>query len=156
MFSHVHTDHLTIARWYADHPNDWPLAPRFDPVKRWSHRLTVAADTEVWLLTWLPGQGSDLHDHGGSAGSFVVLSGTLTEQTLRDHASERSTLEPTRLPVGAGREFDAHHVHQLTNDGDRPAVSVHVYGPALQTMTRYRLDDGKLHMATVDRAGVQW
>ena len=22
------------------------------------------ADAEVWLLSWLPGQGTDLHDHG--------------------------------------------------------------------------------------------
>src|SRR3954470_19150848 len=28
------------------------------------------ADAQVWLLTWLPDQGTPLHDHGTSAGAF--------------------------------------------------------------------------------------
>ena len=36
---------------------------------------------EAWLLTWLPGQGTDWHDHGGSAGAFVVVQGALVEGT---------------------------------------------------------------------------
>jgi hypothetical protein len=32
----------------------------------------------VWLLTWLPQQDTDLHDHGGSAG---VYSPALAEMT---------------------------------------------------------------------------
>ena len=168
MSTRVQTDLLAIARGYADRPDDWPFAPRFDPVKRWYHRLSpetadedVAAEAEVWLLTWLPGQETELHDHGGSAGAFIVVSGTLTERTLRSPASalstlDSATLDSTTLPAGAGRRFDAHHIHQLRNDGTRPAVSVHAYGPALATMTRYRLDEGRLRVESVDRAGVQW
>ena len=39
-------------------------------------------DYEAWLLTWLPGQSTGLHDHGGSAGAFTVLSGVVEESTL--------------------------------------------------------------------------
>ena len=38
----------------------------------------------------------------------------------------------------------------------RPAVSVHVYGPALTTMTRYRIGAAGLDVVTVERAGAQW
>jgi predicted metal-dependent enzyme (double-stranded beta helix superfamily) len=148
------TDFLGLARHYAAKPEDWPLAPRFDPAQRWYHRLAAEADHEVWLLTWLPSQGTDLHDHGGSAGAFVVVSGELTETTVA--GTDRPRLIDTALAPGTGRWFGAHHIHQITNNGGRPAVSVHVYGPALKTMTRYRLTDGALRIASVDRAGVAW
>jgi hypothetical protein len=61
-------------------------------------------------------------------------------------------MRPTTLPAGAGRRLDPQHVHQLGNASDRPAVSVHVYGSALQTMTRYRIDDGRLRVTTEERA----
>jgi predicted metal-dependent enzyme (double-stranded beta helix superfamily) len=163
-FTDLRTDYLAIARRFADHPGDWPLAPRFDPNKRWYHRIAHAQQAEVWLLSWLPGQATDLHDHGGSAGAFVVVSGTLIEYTLTDDTDYTeqpdpaggARLRPTSLPTGAGRRFDARHIHLLGNEGDRPAVSVHVYGPGLTSMTRYRVEGGRLRVTAVDRAGVQW
>ena len=75
-------DLLDVARRWAAVPAAWPVPPRFDPAQRWYARLAAPADHEVWLLTWLPGQHTDLHDHGGSAGAFVVVSGCLIEETL--------------------------------------------------------------------------
>src|SRR3954453_6191588 len=34
---------------------------------------------QVWLLSWLPDQGTPLHDHGSSAGAFAGGRGRLTE-----------------------------------------------------------------------------
>jgi len=163
-FTDLRTDFLAIARRFADDPDDWPFAPRFDPNKRWYHRIAEAQQAEVWLLSWLPGQATDLHDHGGSAGAFVVVSDKLTEYTLTgdtDQAEQPdpaggARLRPTSLPAGAGRRFDAHHIHLLGNEGGRPAVSVHVYGPALTSITRYSVDGGHVRVTAVDRAGVQW
>jgi rhodanese-related sulfurtransferase len=45
------TDHLALAEWYAAAPNQWPVAPRFNPRQRWYHRISHTADHEVWLLT---------------------------------------------------------------------------------------------------------
>lgn len=159
--AHTRTDHLAIAQEYAARPDDWPMAPRFDPVHRWYGRLAEKPDVEVWLLTWLPGQGTDLHDHGGSSGAFVVVSGQLTERIVStgsgpEAVTQRHRLIDNVLPVGSGRVFGTRHIHQMTNDGNRPAVSVHVYGPPLRTMTRYQVMDGQLRIAVVDRAGQQW
>lgn len=144
-------DLLASARRWASEPARWPVQPQFDPVDRWYARMFDAPDHEVWLLAWLPGQETDLHDHGGSAGAFVVVSGTLTEQAVSG-----GRLTDLALPTGSGRRFGAHHVHRVANLGGTPAVSVHVYGPALRTMTRYRLDGGRLRVADVERAGVSW
>jgi predicted metal-dependent enzyme (double-stranded beta helix superfamily) len=150
----VRLDRLAIAHRYAAAPEQWPVAPRFNPADRWYHRLAVADDHEVWLLTWLPGQGTDLHDHGGSSGAFLVVGGTLTEETVT--AGEPPRITSRELGEGAGRRFGPRHIHRVTNRSARPAISVHVYGPALTTMTRYRLSAAGLEIRTVEAAGEQW
>jgi predicted metal-dependent enzyme (double-stranded beta helix superfamily) len=150
----VRLDHLAIAARYAAAPEQWPVAPRFNPADRWYHRLAIADDHEVWLLTWLPGQSTDLHDHGGSSGAFLVFDGTLTEETVTSDARPRATAR--ELGEGAGRRFGPRHIHRVTNRSTRPAISIHVYGPALTTMTRYRLTAAGLEVRTVEAAGVQW
>jgi predicted metal-dependent enzyme (double-stranded beta helix superfamily) len=149
-------DHLAIATSLAAAPEEWPVAPRFNPTSRWYQRLTVADDHEVWLLTWLPGQGTELHDHGGSAGAFHVFAGTLTEDTVTAPADGPARITARELGEGAGRRFGTRHIHRITNRSSRPAVSIHVYGPALTTMTKYRLGAGALEVLTVEKAGAQW
>jgi predicted metal-dependent enzyme (double-stranded beta helix superfamily) len=145
------TDLLAVARHHAARPDDWPFAPRYDPSERWYSRLLVEEEHEVWLLTWLPGQGTDLHDHGGSAGAFTVVSGEIVEQTIQG-----GELVDTTFAEGGGHQFGAHHVHRVVNAGTRPAVTVHVYGPALRAMTRYQLREGRLTIESVARAGADW
>jgi mannose-6-phosphate isomerase-like protein (cupin superfamily) len=145
-----------LARHYAADPSSWPLAPRFDAASRWYARIGGDATHEAWLLTWLPGQSTDLHDHGGSAGAFVVVNGTLTEQVVR--VGEPVPVVPREITLGEGsaRTFGARHVHRIVNAGAVPAVSLHVYAPALRRMTRYSIDDGVLSVAVVEKAGVDW
>jgi mannose-6-phosphate isomerase-like protein (cupin superfamily) len=145
-----------IARAYADAPSSWPFAPRFALDRRWYARLGADPTHEAWLLTWLPGQATDLHDHGGSAGAFTVVSGALTEQIVRVDQPRPVVPQTVTLPAGATRAFDARHVHRIVNAGPHPAVSVHVYAPALREMTRYRIDDGVLSVGVVEKAGVDW
>jgi hypothetical protein len=141
-----------LARRYAANPTIWSVDPEFDPVDRWYARLASEADHEAWLLTWLPGQATDLHDHGGSAGAFHVVSGALTEQTPRRGLRMTSR----RYPAGSTRPFGARHIHRVANEGVVPAISLHVYGPALTSMTRYRIERGALCVAAVERAGANW
>ncbi|HEX9999643.1 MAG TPA: cysteine dioxygenase family protein [Actinoplanes sp.] len=149
-------DHLAVAGRYAAEPEQWPVAPRFNPIDRWYHRLAVADDHEVWLLTWLPGQGTELHDHGGSAGAFQVFSGSLTEDIVVEAPGKRPRVLARELGEGAGRRFGTRHIHRITNRSSRPAVSIHVYGPALSTMTKYRIGIEGLEVLSVERAGAQW
>jgi predicted metal-dependent enzyme (double-stranded beta helix superfamily) len=153
----VRIDHLAIAVRYAAEPERWPVAPRFNPADRWYYRLASEPDYEVWLLTWLPGQHTDLHDHGGSAGAFHVFAGTLTEDTVTESTGGRAPrITGRELGEGAGRRFGGRHIHRITNRSGTPAISIHVYGPALSSMTRYRIGAEGLDVVAIERAGVQW
>lgn len=105
-----------------------PLLPLacFDSRERWYGQLYAQPDHEAWLLSWLPGQRTGLHDHGGSAGAFTVVTGTLTETTVTLPAAGQVTRRPhlvTRtLAAGRVRSFGPEHVHEIVNSGDQPAV----------------------------------
>jgi hypothetical protein len=111
---------------------------------------------QVWLLTWLPGQGTPLHDHGPSAGAFAVARGTLTERVVAAPRGRRVHETTNRLEAGRLRYFGSHYVHQVTNRDAEAAVSVHVYAPALRLMNTYRVTRGRLVRTGTERAGVDW
>jgi hypothetical protein len=41
--------------------------------------LIASERYEVWVIGWTTGQNVRMHDHGSSAGAFVVTEGELTE-----------------------------------------------------------------------------
>jgi hypothetical protein len=121
---------------------------RFDAANRWWARLALTEGVELWLLSWLPGQHTAPHDHGGAAGAFTVLQGDLAEEyrypggpVRRQHHRLGST-----LAFGGGR------AHQVSNAGITRAASVHAYSPPLVETREYRtLDDVP---AVIPRLGV--
>ncbi|MGN6609601.1 MAG: cysteine dioxygenase [Jatrophihabitans sp.] len=117
----------------------------YDADDRWHQRIYRDQRMDVWLISWLPTQGTQLHDHGGSAGSFTVLSGELTE-TVVTGAAAPGGARARDLVRGAGSTvgFGARYVHDVRNLGTAPAVSVHVYSAPLSSMTYYDLADGRL------------
>ena len=115
-------------------------------------------DGEVWLLTWLPGQGTDLHDHGGrfrpSPAAFAVARGGLAHYTVRP--GEIPRLDRAVVGEGEAAPVDTTTVHAVVNEGDVPAVSVHVYAPRLSVMRRYLFDESGLWLSSMVRAGGAW
>jgi len=114
------------------------------------------AGVQVWLLSWLPGQGTGLHDHGESAGAFAVARGTLTERVVTGRPGDPAREVSHDLVADRVRSFGTHYVHQVVNRQDEAAVSVHVYAPALRWMTSYDVADGRLVRTGSGRAGVDW
>ena len=108
-------------------------------------------DLEVWLISWLPGQSTGFHDHGGSAGAFGVVWGALDEfVATRRGAAPRVT----SVTSGDVHAFGPRYVHDVRNSsGSSVAVSVHAYSPPLSTMTRYNLLAGGLAVAGSEGAG---
>jgi len=145
-----------IARRLAASPDRWMPAVRFDPAARVHTRICAEENFEAWLLTWLPGQSTDVHDHGGSAGALVVLAGTLAEWTPVRSRVFGPKGRTRRLRLGDVRPFGPDHVHQVRNDLLEPAISLHVYAPRLTTMTRYARTEDRLEILGTDRAGADW
>lgn len=130
----------------------WPHV-RYEASQRYYTRVAADESYEAWLLTWLPGQSTGLHDHGGSSGAFVVVTGALTETTVAPGGRHEVVRLLTRPRV---RTFDAAHVHDVANRGTVPAISLHVYAPALQTMRRYERIDDQLRQVSQEKAGASW
>jgi mannose-6-phosphate isomerase-like protein (cupin superfamily) len=145
-----------LAKGLATHPERWGPLVDYRTDTRWYQLLERTETHDVWLLSWLPGQGTALHDHGPASGAFAVAAGTLTERVVTTKPS-RPPVEVIRaLNTGYCRAFGPHYVHQVTNTGAVPAVSVHVYTPALTVMNRYRLEPQGLRHLAVEQAGVDW
>ena len=102
--------------------------------------LAVTDLFEAWAIGWPPGGAIELHDHGPSSGAVVVASGALTETTVRSTDHGIALIQTHLLEAGDHRTFGPRYVHDLTNDHDEQAISVHVYGPRLTHMTYYELD----------------
>src|ERR1700677_209699 len=64
-------------------PAEWVTRVRLDAEGRWYEQIHMDDSYELWLISWLPGQGTGFHDHGGSAGAFGVVWGHLDECAMR-------------------------------------------------------------------------
>lgn len=128
-----------IVRTVAQQPETWLSLVRYRSSQRWYHRLVLAAEHEIWLLSWLPGQHTGFHDHGSSAGAFAVARGDLLERRAPGGRPEPSGRV---LAAGSVRSFGAAYVHDVRNESALPAISVHAYSPPLLTMRRYLVASG--------------
>ena len=137
---------LDVLREVARHPALSRLVEQHPTQRRW-HRIETDHDVEVWLISWPPGSSTGWHDHGTARGAFATLRGCLTEDSWAGRTFRR------RLSAGEARTFPAWHVHDVSNHTDRHALSLHAYAPALASMTRYRVEDGRLVVTDVERAG---
>lgn len=136
---------VRVALSYATDRDSWRHLLRYDPDERFATLIERTDTDEIWLLSWLPGQRTDLHDHGDTSGAFTVISGKLTEVVARGSAVAEPETQPEaldihELSVGQSRVFGPGYVHQVTNVGPDPAVSIHVYRYGGRTMRSYRDD----------------
>lgn len=124
---------VTLVRDVANGPAHWAQFVRFDPDERFAMLLERGPGHDLWLLTWLPGQHTGLHDHGGSTGAFAVVSGRLREH----RPSAESARSTTRIRPGRPRVVPDPIVHDVGNVDRAPAISIHAYSPPLSAMTYF-------------------
>ena len=135
-------------RRIAGQPATWVSRVRLDSEGRWYEQIHLDDRHELWLISWLPGQSTGFHDHGGANGAFSVVWGALDECV-----PPRSGIAATVRPVTQGvvRAFGPHYIHDVRNTAkDSVAVSVHAYSPPLSAMTRYDLTPGGLVVAATE------
>ncbi|MFC6093867.1 cysteine dioxygenase [Saccharothrix lopnurensis] len=133
--SHGALHPVRIALDTAARRERWSHLLRYDPDTRFAALVERTRDQEVWLMSWLPGQHTDLHDHGLTTGAFTLVSGSLTEVVA---VGPRQNLH--HLAAGQSRVFGPDYVHRVRNDGVDPAVTIHVYRDGGRTMRPYRYD----------------
>jgi quercetin dioxygenase-like cupin family protein len=131
---------LPYLRDLAADPALWRPHVRFDTGSRHWSRLTSGPDIDVWLLTWLPDQRTDLHDHGDAAAALTVVQGSLTEV----RADRTGALTAAAFSTGAAHWVAPGVVHDVVNTSREPAVSIHAYAPRLTRMTFWQPKAGRL------------
>jgi rhodanese-related sulfurtransferase len=140
-------DLLHITDRYADQV----LSGRFDHLlpdnglptaERWFTRLHADDEVDVWLISWVPGHTTELHDHGGSLGALTVLTGALHE-----YRWSGDSLHRRRLEAGDQAAFPLGWVHDvigapaLAGPAAPQTLSVHAYSPPLSVMSYYEVTD---------------
>lgn len=99
------------------------------PARRVLHESEAIA---IVLIGWLPGQASEIHDHGGSQCGLRVLRGVATEQRYEADGDGRARLvSKDRYLAGSVLCCDGTDIHRLGNapDASEPLVTLHVYRP---------------------------
>ena len=132
-------------------PAEWVARVRLDVEGRWYERIRMGEGYEVWLISWMPGQATGFHDHGGANGAFGVAWGDLDECVVPRGAG---AVLVNRIASAGGRSFGPRHVHDVRNSSATSvAVSVHAYSPPLSEMTRYDLTPSGLRASGTEGSG---
>ncbi|MEB4211967.1 cysteine dioxygenase [Mycobacterium sp. 94-17] len=125
--------------------------------RRWFARIHGDEELDIWLISWVPCEPTDLHDHGGSLGALTVISGSLNEYRWDGRALRRR-----RLDAGDQAGFPLGWVHDVVwaprpvtvparlpgaapsaAAPVQPTLSVHAYSPPLTAMSYYQITDRK-------------
>jgi rhodanese-related sulfurtransferase/mannose-6-phosphate isomerase-like protein (cupin superfamily) len=109
----------------------WMNRVRLCTERRWYERLYQDPSYDIWVISWLPGQSTGFHDHGGSSGAFVVATGVLEEH--------RPAEQPLVIHPGQPCTFGPDYVHDVRNVSLAPVISIHAYSPPLNEMNEYEL-----------------
>ncbi|HEU0190027.1 MAG TPA: cysteine dioxygenase [Mycobacterium sp.] len=112
---------------------------------RWFTRIHGDAELDIWLISWVPDQATELHDHGRSRGALTLLSGSLDE-----YRWDGGRLRRRRLEAGDQAGFPLGWVHDVVwappargavSVPAGPTLSVHAYSPPLTEMSYYEVSD---------------
>lgn len=141
----------------TDHVADDVLSGRYDHLlppgglpgtERWFARVHGDDDLDIWLISWVPGHSTELHDHGGSIGALTVLTGSFTE-----YRWDGRRLRRRRLDAGDQAGFPLGWVHDVVwapreapaadpiSSPMPPTLSVHAYSPPLTAMSYYEVTE---------------
>jgi len=115
--------------------------------RRW-HLVDVPGRSVV-LIGWPPGHATPVHDHNGLWGLELVLSGALhVEEHSIDGSATRLHGARDLAELDAAVFDDPAYAHACSNpSSERPALSLHVYGGALDAYNSYH-DDGTVQRHT--------
>ncbi len=125
-----------LVRDLAADPEAWEPLARHDPDQRGAALLRRDGEVEVWVLSWLPGQDTGYHDHGGSTAAIYVTQGEIREERLSFAAPPRGQT----LAVDSTGVVPALHIHRVHHVGTVPSVSIHAYSPPLAEVGVYNED----------------
>jgi predicted metal-dependent enzyme (double-stranded beta helix superfamily) len=134
--AHSEAELREIVADLARRPELWSEYIAHDEDQRRFTRLQLDDGIEVWLICWMAGQDTGLHDHGSSSGAMAVIDGEVHEERYLD----RTLMHDLRLGRGETLTFSPDVVHRVRHSGEEPTVTIHAYSPPLHDCTAYAID----------------
>ena len=115
----------------------WEPLSIVDPHRR-RYRLLYEDDRiDVWVLSWMSGQGTGFHDHDLSNVGLSCAAGEVVErQMLLPTGATSVSMVP-----GSTRQGPPGYIHVVNHVAGAPAVTIHAYSPPLVRVGQYRVDD---------------
>lgn len=103
---------------------------------------------EALLILWPPAYTTPIHDHDELWGMEFVLDGVLEVESFQFLAQPSMHLSPTHTLVAGVGDYvafsNADYAHRCRNySRNRPALSLHVYGGALNQYRSFHQQDGQ-------------
>ena len=120
-------------------PDLWTPLVHHDADRRIYHELYRDEHLSAWVICWMPGQDTGLHDHAGSSGAVTVVAGSVLERRL----GPRGDLVGTVYSRSEVFDFGPGEVHSVSHRGGPPATTLHTYSPPLSGMGAYVAQDGR-------------
>lgn len=122
-------------------PELWDPLVTADPERRRYRLMYEDHRIDIWVLSWMEGQGTGFHDHDVSGVALAAARGTVVErQMLLPNGATR-----TEMRHGHVRTGGAGYIHSVAWGEGAPAVSIHCYSPPLLRVGQYRVtEDGIL------------
>lgn len=90
--------------------------------------LYLDTSVGVYLASWSPGDSTEMHDHEGTSGAFVVAQGTICEERPGREGGD----EVLEMRAGASDQFEDSDSHRIENASDLPAATIHCYSPPVE------------------------
>lgn len=102
------------------------------------YRLLFEDDRiDVWVLSWMGGQGTGFHDHDLSGVGLACAQGEVVERQMLLPTGATSV----HMTPGTGRQGPPGYIHSVAHVDGHPAVTIHAYSPPLIRVGQYRVDD---------------
>lgn len=126
-----------LVRAIGDQPGLWESLVVTDPSRR-RYRLLYEDDRiDIWVLSWMPGQGTGFHDHDHSEVALMCVQGTVVErQMLLPSGAARVEMSPGHCRTGG-----AGYIHAVDHKEGEPAVTLHAYSPPLIHVGQYVVNE---------------
>jgi predicted metal-dependent enzyme (double-stranded beta helix superfamily) len=117
-----------------------------DPDRRRYRLLYEDERVDVWVLSWMPGQGTGFHDHDVSGVGLCAAQGSVVEKQM----VLPSGVSSVEMTAGTSRQGPAGYIHSVAHQDGEPAITIHAYSPCLKHVGQYRVDEHGVLRRTIE------
>lgn len=91
----------------------------------------------IYAMSWLPGDGTSIHDHRHIEWGSVVFCGDFCHRVYSLKKGVLTLTEKDDVKRGTIEIVSANLIHAMTNLGEKPIISIHIYGTNTPKTNRY-------------------